>query len=53
VADAVIEAGSVVLTGSTLTGTRAAFVGTQWAVGVMGATGALLMVAIGVALPRV
>jgi MFS family permease len=50
---AIFHMSSVVLTlGSTLTGTLAAFVGAQWAVAAMGATGALLMVAIGIALPR-
>jgi len=44
---------SVVLTlGSMLAGTLAALVGARWAVAAMGATGALIMVMIGVALPR-
>ena len=43
---------SVVLTlGSTLAGTLAVLVGARWAVAAMGATGALLMVMIGVGLP--
>jgi MFS family permease len=50
---AIFHMSSVVLTlGSMLAGTLAAFVGARWAVASMGAAGALLMVAIGVALPR-
>ena len=51
---AIFHMSSVVLTlGSMLAGMLAAFVGARWAVASMGATGALLIVAIGVALPRV
>jgi MFS family permease len=42
----------VVILGSMLAGTLAALVGARWAVASMGATGALIMVTIGVALPR-
>ena len=50
---AIFHMSSVVMTlGSMLAGTLAALVGAQWAVASMGATGALLMVTIGVALPR-
>jgi MFS family permease len=50
---AIFHMSSVVLTlGSMLAGTRAALVGARWAVASMGAAGALLMVTIGVALPR-
>jgi MFS family permease len=50
---AIFHMSSVVMTlGSTLAGTLAALVGARWAVAAMGATGALLMVTIGVALPR-
>jgi MFS family permease len=50
---AIFHMSSVVLTlGSMLSGTLAALVGARWAVASMGAAGALLMVAIGVALPR-
>jgi MFS family permease len=50
---AIFHMSSVVMTlGSTLAGTLAAFVGASWAVAAMGATGALLTVTIGVALPR-
>jgi MFS family permease len=50
---AIFHMSSVVMTlGSTLAGALAAFVGASWAVAAMGATGALLTVAIGVALPR-
>jgi hypothetical protein len=42
----------VVTLGSMLAGTLAALVGARWAAASMGATGALLMVAIAVALPR-
>jgi hypothetical protein len=49
---ALFQTSTVVLTlGSTLAGTLAALVGTWWAVAAMGATGALLMVMIGVVLP--
>ena len=51
---AIFHMSSVVLTlGSMLAGMLAAFVGARWAVASMGVTGALLIVAIGVALPRV
>jgi predicted MFS family arabinose efflux permease len=50
---AIFHMSSVVMTlGSTLAGTLAAFVGASWAVAAMGATGALLTVTIGMALPR-
>ena len=50
---AIFHMSEVVFTlGSTLAGTLAALVGARWAVGSMGATGALIMVMIGVALPR-
>jgi MFS family permease len=50
---AIFHMSSVVLTlGSMLAGTLAAFVGARWAAASMGAAGALLMVTIGVALPR-
>jgi MFS family permease len=50
---AIFHMSSVVLTlGSMLAGTLAALVGARWAVASMGAAGALLMVTIGVALPR-
>jgi MFS family permease len=50
---AIFHMSSVVLTlGSMLAGTLATLVGARWAVASMGATGALLMVTIGVALPR-
>jgi predicted MFS family arabinose efflux permease len=50
---AIFHMSSVVLTlGSMLAGMLAAFVGARWAAASMGATGALLIVAIGVALPR-
>jgi MFS family permease len=50
---AIFHMSSVVLTlGSMLAGTLAALVGARWAVASMGATGALLMVMIGLALPR-
>jgi MFS family permease len=50
---AIFHMSSVVMTlGSTLAGTLAALVGARWAVASMGAAGALLMVTIGVALPR-
>lgn len=42
----------VVTLGSMLTGTLAAFVGARWAVGAMGAAGALLTIAIGAAQPH-
>jgi MFS family permease len=49
---ALFQMSSVVLTlGSTLVGTLAVLVGARWAVAAMGATGALLMVMIGVGLP--
>ena len=50
---AIFHMSSVVMTlGSMLTGTLAALVGARWATAAMGAMGALIMVAIGVALPR-
>ena len=50
---AIFHMSTVVMTlGSMLAGTLAALVGARWAVAAMGATGALLMVTIGVALPR-
>jgi predicted MFS family arabinose efflux permease len=50
---AIFHMSSVVLTlGSMLAGTLAALVGARWAVASMGATGALIMVMISVALPR-
>jgi predicted MFS family arabinose efflux permease len=50
---AIFHMSSVVLTlGSMLAGTLAALVGARWAVASMGATGALIMVTIAVALPR-
>jgi hypothetical protein len=50
---AIFHMSSVVMTlGSTLVGTLAALVGARWALASMGATGALFMVAIAVALPR-
>jgi MFS family permease len=50
---AIFHMSSVVLTlGSMLAGTLAAFAGARWAVASMGATGALLIVVIGLALPR-
>jgi MFS family permease len=50
---AIFHMSSVVVTlGSMLAGTLAVLVGVRWAAAAMGATGALLMVAIGVALPR-
>ena len=50
---AIFHMSSVVMTlGSLLTGTLAAFVGARWAAASMGAAGALIMVTIGVALPR-
>jgi MFS family permease len=50
---AIFHMSSVVLTlGSMLAGTLAALVGARWAVASMGATGALIIVMIGVALPR-
>ena len=50
---AIFHMSSVVLTlGSLLAGTLAALVGARWAVASMGATGALIMVTIGLALPR-
>ena len=50
---AIFHMSSVVLTlGSMLAGTLAALVGARWAVASMGATGALIMVTIGVVLPR-
>jgi MFS family permease len=50
---AIFHMSSVVLTlGSMLTGTLAALVGARWAAASMGATGALLMLTIAVALPR-
>jgi MFS family permease len=50
---AIFHMSSVVLTlGSMLVGTLAAFVGARWAVASMGATGALIMIMIAVALPR-
>jgi MFS family permease len=42
----------VVTLGSMLTGTLAVFVGARWAVGAMGAAGALLTIAIGAAQPH-
>ena len=49
---AIFHMSSVVLTlGSMLAGTLAALVGARWAAASMGATGALIMVTIGVALP--
>jgi len=51
---AILYMSSVVLTlGSMLAGTLAALVGARWATASMGATGALIMVTIAVALPRV
>jgi predicted MFS family arabinose efflux permease len=50
---AIFHMSSVVMTlGSMLVGTLAALVGARWAVATMGATGALLVLAIGVVLPR-
>jgi predicted MFS family arabinose efflux permease len=50
---AIFHMSSVVMTlGSMLAGTLAALMGARWAVASMGAAGALLMVTIGVALPR-
>jgi len=50
---AIFHMSSVVMTlGSMLAGTLAALVGARWAVASMGAAGALIMVTIGVALPR-
>jgi MFS family permease len=50
---AIFSMSSVALTlGSMLVGTLAALVGARWAVAVMGAVGALLMVTIGTALPQ-
>jgi MFS family permease len=50
---AIFHMSSVVLTlGSMLAGTLAAFAGARWAVASMGATGALLIVVSGLALPR-
>jgi hypothetical protein len=50
---AIFHMSSVVMTlGSMLAGTLAALVGARWAAASMGATGALLMVMIGVALPQ-
>jgi MFS family permease len=50
---AIFHMSSVVLTlGSMLAGTLAALAGARWAVASMGVTGALLMVVIGLALPR-
>jgi MFS family permease len=50
---AIFHMSSVVMTlGSMLAGTLAAFLGARWAVASMGAAGALIMVMIGVALPR-
>jgi MFS family permease len=50
---AIFHMSSVVMTlGSMLAGTLAALVGARWAVASMGTAGALLMVTIGVALPR-
>ncbi|HEY5868914.1 MAG TPA: MFS transporter [Candidatus Tectomicrobia bacterium] len=50
---AIFHMSSVVMTlGSMLTGTLAALVGARWATAAMGAMGALIMVAIGAALPR-
>jgi predicted MFS family arabinose efflux permease len=50
---AIFHMSSVVLTlGSMLSGTLAALVGARWAVASMGAAGALLMMAIAIALPR-
>jgi MFS family permease len=50
---AIFHMSSVVMTlGGLLSGTLAALLGARWAVASMGAAGALLMVAIGVALPR-
>jgi MFS family permease len=50
---AIFHMSSVVLTlGSMLAGALAALVGARWTAASMGATGALIMVAIGVALPR-
>lgn len=50
---AIFNMSSVVMTlGSMLTGTLAALVGARWAAASMGAAGALVMVMIGVALPR-
>ena len=49
---AIFHMSSVVLTlGSMLAGMLPALVGARWAVAAMGATGALIMVTIGVALP--
>ena len=51
---AIFHMSSVVMTlGSMLAGMLAALVGARWAVAAMGATGAMIMVTIGVALPRV
>jgi predicted MFS family arabinose efflux permease len=50
---AIFHMSSVVLTvGSMLAGTLAALMGARWAVAAMGATGALIMVMLGVALPH-
>jgi predicted MFS family arabinose efflux permease len=50
---AIFHMSSVVMTlGSALVGTLAALVGARWALASMGATGALIMVMIAVALPR-
>jgi MFS family permease len=50
---AIFHMSSVVVTlGSMLAGTLAALVGARWAVASMGATGALITIAIGVVLPR-
>jgi MFS family permease len=50
---AIFHMSSVVMTlGSMLAGMLAALVGARWAVAAMGATGAMIMVTIGVALPR-
>ena len=50
---AIFHMSSVVYTlGSMLVGTLAVLVGARWATAAMGATGALLMVTIGVVLPR-
>jgi predicted MFS family arabinose efflux permease len=50
---AIFHMSAVVMTlGSMLVGTLAALVGARWAVALMGASGALLMVAIAMALPR-
>ena len=50
---AIFHMSSVVMTlGSMLAGMLAALVGARWAVAAMGATGAMIMVTIGVALPK-